>query len=82
MFSNCEIRSCSQIWGILEKTNDLNVRHCLECSKDVHKVKNIEELEKLTSKGNCVAFFDDKKEILVGKPEYPEPEFLYGQKDK
>ena len=75
MLSNCEIRSCSQIWEILEKTNDLNVRNYLECSKDVHKVKNIEELEKLTSKGNCVAFFGDKKEILVGKPEYPEPEF-------
>ena len=47
MFSNCELRSCSQTLRILDKTNDVNIRHCQECNKDVFKAKNIKEVEKI-----------------------------------
>ena len=85
MFINCELRSCSQTWRILDKTDDVNIRHCQECDKDVFKAKNIKEVEKITSEGNCIAYFNDRKEILVGKPEYPEslpPEIPPKPKDK
>ena len=72
MFSNCELKSCSQTWRILNKTNDKNIRHCQECNKNVFKVGNMKEMEKITSEGNCIAYFNDRKEILVGKPEYPD----------
>ena len=82
MFSNCELRSCSQTWRILDKTDDVNIRHCQECNKDVFKAKNMKEVEKITSKGNCIAYFNDRKEILVGKPEYPEPELPFRPKNR
>ena len=60
MFSNCELRSCSQTWRILDKTNDINIRHCQECNKDVFKANNMKEVEKITSEGNCIAYFNDR----------------------
>ena len=82
MFSNCELRSCAQTWRILDKTNDVNIRHCQECNKDVFKAKNMKAVEKITSEGNCVAYFNDRKEILVGKPEYTEPELPFRPKNR
>ena len=82
MFSNCELRLCSQTWRILDKNNDENIRHCQECNKDVFKAKNMKEMEKITSEGNCIAYFNDRKEILVGKPEYPEPELPFRPKNR
>ena len=82
MFSNCELRSCSQTWRILDKTNDVNIRHCQECNKDVFKANNMKEVEKITSEGNCIAYFNDRKEILVGNPEYPEPELAFRSKNR
>ena len=73
MFSNCELRSCSQTWRILDKTNDVNIRHCQECNKDVFKANNMKEVEKITSEGDCIAYFNDRKEILVGYLSPPEP---------
>ena len=73
MFSNCELRSCSQTWRILDKTDNENIRHCQECNKDVYKANNMKEVEKITSEGDCIAYFNDRKEILVGYLSPPEP---------
>ena len=61
MFSNCELVSCSQTWRILDKTDNENIRHCQECNKDVYKAKNMKEVEKITSEGDCIAYFNDRK---------------------
>ena len=42
----------------------------------------MKEMEKITFEGNCIAYFNDRKEILVGKPEYPEPELPLRPKNR
>lgn len=54
---NCDFRfQCHQTWeGLEQKTSNESIRHCSECKKDVHYVKDAWELVMAVEKDYCVA---------------------------
>ena len=63
---------CPQKWDSLEPTENQHIRHCPECKKDVHLVRNKEEFAAHAAKGHCVAALrsekdgDGSKTMMVG----------------
>jgi uncharacterized protein (TIGR02996 family) len=55
---NCEIRfdfQCPLQWDQLTLTNDVNVRHCQQCDRNVHFCKSIEAARAHAAMDRCVA---------------------------
>lgn len=60
-FKNCVMHfECHQNWHNLEITEDVKVKFCTECKKNVYVVKEVDEYESAIREGKCVAIFKDK----------------------
>ena len=70
---------CPQRWDRLAATADTHVRHCSECSRDMHLVSTEEQFKSHAAEGHCVAVQRPKSQKLavgesgtvVGQPRIP-----------
>ena len=54
--TNCEFKfKCPKKWDDLVITEDQKVRHCQQCNQSVTLCTSRKEIERLTSKGECIA---------------------------
>jgi hypothetical protein len=63
---------CPRAWSQLERTGQLNVRHCPTCRRDVHYCETLEDVEEHRRAGHClvVAVEEDGREAdFLGMPE-------------
>ena len=47
--------ACPQLWSRLAVTNTPDRRHCMECNRDVHLVRDEEDFFQHAAQGHCVA---------------------------
>jgi hypothetical protein len=69
--------ACPQLWSRLDATATPNRRHCEECERDVHLVRNEEDFFQHVAQGHCVAVpvkvdtFSLPEPFVVGLPKMP-----------
>lgn len=69
---DCEMAfECPKHWGSLTPTEDLKIRFCSTCSKNVHFCSTPDDLWVAQQAGQCVAFLAEHREVqrvLLGLP--------------
>ena len=70
--TNCSLDYyCAQDWNTLIPTDNPDIKHCLECKKDVNFCKTYEEFEEMAENGFCVAymvFTDEETKGMTHRP--------------
>ena len=69
---NCEYSvkyECPLKWKNLKKTDDLTIRFCNECNKNVYQCKTEEEMDKHIKLSHCIAV---KAPHVMGDIRFPE----------
>ena len=69
---NCEMAfKCPMYWGDLISTDDLKIRFCTVCSRNVHFCSTSDDLWGAQRAGLCVAYLAERrvvKRVLMGIP--------------
>ena len=69
---DCEMAfKCPKHWGKLAPTEDLKIRFCSTCSKNVYFCSTSDDLWEAQQAGQCVAFLTENREVkrvLLGLP--------------
>ena len=69
---DCEMAfKCPKHWGNLISTDDLKIRFCSACSRNVHFCSTSDDLWEAQQAGQCVAFlaeYHEVKRVLLGLP--------------
>jgi hypothetical protein len=59
-FLNCEMEfECSKNWFELTDTDKAGIKRCSTCGRNVHLCVTQNDLDALSSKGECIAFFSE-----------------------
>jgi len=69
--TNCPLGSCANTWEDLTATSKEDIKFCNDCKTDVYKATNMEDFLKFLNESKCVAYFEKKKEMMVGGLEKP-----------
>ena len=57
---NCFVFVCPLKWENLEKTDEINIRYCGSCEKQVYKAENMFSFYELSEQNKCVAYREDE----------------------
>lgn len=69
--SKCIVNyQCPKDWDELQKTDEVSVRFCGECKKEVHFCVDEEALELTAAEGLCIAVPIEEEGVLMGDIDY------------